>query len=498
MAKDQQKAWRCTVCGYVHQGDQPPECCPVCGAPASDFEPQQPPAPPAQAAPSSWQCLVCGYAHEAAEPAEACPVCAAGPDQFEPQRQTEEQSQASGDAPHVVIIGGGIAGVSAAESARGACAACRITLICGESPLPYYRLNLTRYLAGEITSSVLPVHPQQWYRDKRIDLRDNARATAISPSSHTVTFADGSTLEYDRLILAMGSHPFIPPIAGSDLEGVVSLRTVADADAILEKVASNPACVCIGGGVLGLETAGALAKRGLKVTVLESHEWLMPRQLNRRAGEILEAHLKELGIGLQKQARSRAIVGERSVSGVELQDGSTVPAQMVVIATGVRPDTYLARTAHIEVNRGIVVDNHLRTDAADIFAAGDVAEHNGILYGVWGPSQYQGSIAGLNAVGVETLFGGVPRSNTLKVLGLDMLSIGQVDAADGSYQVVEGQPDDNFHHFVFRDGKMVGCILLGDTSLSAPVKQSIEEGRDFSSLLVKGPAVSDVRTALGA
>ncbi len=496
MSTTKTAAWLCSVCGYVHQGEQPPDYCPVCGTPASDFEPYAAPAAAAAVpAASHWQCLACGYLHEGAEAPDCCPVCAAGRDRFEPLAEPTPGPAAS-QAGHLLIVGGGIAGVSAAEAARQAAPKWRITLIRGEAHLPYYRLNLTRYLAGEIGRDALPIHPGSWFADHDIELIEETRVAGLDPESHSVALVDGRQLIYDRLVLTMGAHAFIPPLPGVALPGVVPLRTVADADAILERAWSKPACVIVGGGVLGLEAAGALARRGLPVTLLESHQWLMPRQLNRRGGEILAAHLATLGISLRLEARTQQFLGEDCLAGVKLVDGAILPAELAVVATGVRPDTYLARKAGLEVNRGIVVDNHLRTSAADVYAAGDVAEHHGVLYGVWGPSQYQGSIAGLNAVGVETAFGGVPRANALKVLGLDLLSIGQFEPEDGSYWVVADEPAGKYRHFVFHDGRLVGCILLGEGGAALAAKKAIEGKRDFSALLAGNPSATEVLAAL--
>jgi len=238
---------------------------------------------------------------------------------------------------------------------------------------------------------------------------------------------------------------------------------------------------------LGLEAAAALAGRGVDVTLLEAHGWLLPRQLNQRAGEVLAEQVVARGITLRSRARTREIVGHPRVGGVRLEDGETIPADLVIVATGIRPNSYLARRAGLAVDRGVVVDDTLATSRPHVFAAGDVAEHRGVVYGIWGPSQHQGSIAGLNMVGVRTEFGGIPRSNALKVLGVDLYSIGQVAAEDGSFHPIDHERDGRYGRFVFHDNRLVGAILLGDTSLTARVKSAIEGREDFSALLRKHP-----------
>ena len=497
MAEPTAQAWRCTVCGTIHRGPEPPEWCPVCGSAREDFEPyEEPAAQSAQAAVGRWRCLNCGYVHVGPEPPEECPVCGAPADRFEPIAEEGAAAEPTGRPTRVVVVGAGIAGISAVEALRQAAPDAQITLVSKESVLPYYRLNLTRYLAGEIGETELPIHPQSWYDEQRVELVLGAEATHVAFDELTVELRGGPAIPFERLILTNGAHPFVPPFPGAHLEGVTSFRTTQHAEQILEAATAGTGCVVIGGGLLGLETAGALARRGAKVTLLESHEWLMPRQLNRKAGELLERHVEDAGITLRKQARTEQIVGDERVAGVELQGGDVVHADLAVISTGVRSNTYLARRAGLEVNRGIVVDNHLGTSHPTVLAAGDVAEHHGALYGAWGASQYQGSIAGMNAAGRGVEFGGLPRSNTLKVLGLNLLSIGQFEPEDGSYHVLETEADGAYARFVFHDGRLVGAILLGDTAVTSPLKHAIETEADFSGLLKQHPTAADVAAHL--
>ena len=491
MADPAEKAWRCTACGYVHRGPQPPECCPVCGAVRLAFEPYTERGPVVAPMPLRWRCLNCGYIQEGRQPTDDCPVCGAPRERFEPLAD-EPPTAAAGKAVRVVIVGAGIAGISAAEAVRNASGDARIALISREPDLPYYWLNLTRYLAGEIGPSDLPMHPPDWYTQQGIEVILDAEATELDLDAHAVTLNNGSRLPFEKLILASGAHSFVPPIAGANIEGVTVLRTVADCQRILNAAKSGARCVCIGGGLLGLETAGALARRGAGVTLLEGHGWLMPRQLTPVAGGILREHVVKLGISLRTEAKTKAIFGEGQVAGVLLEDGTRLATDLVVIAAGIRPNSYLARRAGLEVNSGVVVSNHLVSSHPDVLAAGDVAEHRGVVYGTWGPSQFQGSIAGMNAAGLSVEFGGVSRSNMLKVLGLDLLSTGQFQPEDGSYLVIEDQGDGRYRRFVFHDGRLVGSILLGDTSIASALKSALESRRDFSGLLQRQPTARDV------
>ncbi|MBN1346212.1 MAG: FAD-dependent oxidoreductase [Phycisphaerae bacterium] len=497
MSNETAAAWRCSICGYIHRGDAPPDTCPVCGASRQDFEAYlETPKSTPDTGPTQWRCVNCGYVHPGDTPPAECPVCAAPADRFQSVAEAARALSAPGKLQHVVIIGAGIAGLSAAESLRAASPDVEITLLSKEPTLPYYRLNLTRFVAGEVGENALPIQPENWYEANRIRLARGGEVTGIDLDAHTLMLADGQALGFQKLILTAGAHPAVPPFPGGTKEGVGRFRTVHDAERILAAAARGAKCVIVGGGILGLETAGGLARRGADVTLLEGHGWLLPRQLNQAASPILEQFVAELGVTLVKEARVEEILGDERVQGIRLRDGRSLPAELVVITTGVRPNSYLARIAGLDVNTGVVVDNHLRTSHPDVLAAGDVAEHRGTLYGLWGPSQFQGSIAGMNAAGLSSEFGGIPRSNTLKVLGLDLFSIGEFDPGDASYEVVDGSSDQTYFRFVFRDHLMVGAILLGDTALTSPVKRAIEQRTDMSGLLRKTPSAADVTTHL--
>ena len=494
----EQNTWRCEVCGYVHRGSEPPSECPVCGAPEGDFvafTETKPVAAPAEA--GRWMCMVCQYVHEGDGPPEMCPACAASADCFEPGAEPEVADVVSfGEGAKVVIVGAGIAGLSAAQAVRDASSSAAIVLLSREEALPYYRLNLTRYLAGEVGEEDLPIHPESWYSEQSIRLELGIEAVSIDVQNQRVQLSAGGEESFDKLILTAGAHPFVPPLAGAYREGVVTLRTADDARRILEVAKGGAKCVCLGGGILGMETAAALVRQGAGVTLIEGAPWLMPRQLSARAATILRAHTEALGIATFTGAQVSELSGDERVRGVRLGDDTTIDADLVVVTTGVRSNSHLARSAGLEVNLGVVVDNHLRTSNPNVFAAGDVAEHRGVVYGIWPASQYQGAIAGMNAAGVSTEFGGIPRSNTLKVLGLDLVSIGTVNAEDGSYTVVEDEHDGVYLRFLFHDTHLVGTIMIGDTQHAAHAKTAIEDRVDCSALMRAGVTTKDVAEAL--
>ena len=467
--------------------------CPICGSPKDAFELHTNQIK-SDAAPKvlSWRCLNCNYVHSGSEPPGVCPVCGASQDCFEPLSDLAEKATLAKKAGKIVVVGAGIAGLAAVEAIRTASPGTDITLISKEARPPYYRLNLTRYLAGEISEDKLPIKPQGWFEENRVKLLLDAEVSKLNLTRKTVELCNNQSVLFDKLILTVGAHPFMPPFPGAYRDGVVNLRTLNDAKEILKSDLAGKKCTCIGGGLLGLETAGALVRQGAEVTLLEGHGWLLPRQINQSAGEILAGHVKSSGIKLRTKARNQEILGDERVRGVLLEDQSIIDTDLLVVATGIRANSYLARTAGLDVNQGIVVDNLLRTSHPDVFAAGDVAEHRGLVYGTWAPAQYQGSIAGMNAAGANAEFGGIPRSNALKVLRLELFSIGQIEPVDGSYEAIEKETDGHYFRFVFHDNHLVGAILLGDAKLATPVKKAIESKHDFSDLLTKHPDAGDV------
>ena len=451
MNEQASNAWRCVVCGYIHHGGSPPETCPVCGAASSDFEP------------------------------------------FDAGRQKETYTAAPApQGQSVVIAGGGIAALSAAEAVRKHSTDARITLICKEEHLPYYRLNLTRLLAGEITEDDLLIHKASWYQEHAIETLAASEAQFLSSDAKHVTLASGEKISFQKLILALGADPVIPRLPGSDLSQVFTLRTLADARRVLEAAHPGSRGIVIGGGLLGLEAAGALCSRGVDITLLEGHKYLMPRQLTQTAGRILGEFVGSLGIRLLTQARTKEIAGGGKVSQVILENNQVLSADFVILATGVRACSELAVKAGLPAKGGILVDDYLVSAHPDILAAGDIAEHRGICYGAWAAAQYQGKIAGMNALGLNVEFGGIPRSHTLKVLGLPVVSIGQFEPLSCNSLVLEQEEGGSYRRVVLHQGVIIGAVLLGDTQGSAALAGAIERSTNVSGIVQHTTTVDEL------
>jgi nitrite reductase (NADH) large subunit len=397
-----------------------------------------------------------------------------------------------------VIVGNGVAGVTAAQTIVRADSSAEVHIL-GLEPYPYYRRPLLwEFIAGQIERDALYFRPPAWYAGRGIQLHLGIEATMLDPTAHRLALADGSQVEYDRLLLATGCRPFVPPCEGTDKAGVFTLRTLDDAQAI--KAYSPPSsppvggteggAVVIGGGLLGLETARALRTTGLEVTVVEFFPHLLPRQLDAEGAEVLQSLLEAQGLRIITSGATESVLGDGRADGIRLQDGRVVPAGLVLFSTGVRSEVALAQAAGLGVNRGIVVDEQLQTrwldghPAEDVFAAGDAAEFEGQVYGIIPPAIEQARVAAANMVapGSATYSGTLP-STTLKVAGAELTSLGE--------SVVEAEEYDQLRHtdlaaghyrkFVLREGRIVGAILLNDKERTQPVRQLVEQGVNVSA-----------------
>ncbi len=436
-----------------------------------------------------WVCNVCGFSSAGAEPPDACPQCGTDRDHFEAVHP---------DGKRYLIIGAGIAGVSAADALHQADPDSKVVLLSDETELPYFRMNLTRYLAGELDSSKLDLHSRAWYLENHIELHLNTKVVDIDAQAQRVFSADGHSYEYDALIMTTGASPFMPPFPGADLAGVQTLRTLRDANAVLSVCTRPVNVVCIGGGLLGLEVAGAISRRGAQVSLVESLPWLLPRQLDQASSRILQQKIEAMGIKVYTGAKTKALLGEEHVESVELESGTLLPADLVIISAGVSANLELARKAGLAVNRGMLVDDAMRTSDPHIFAAGDDTEHQGRMYGLWVPAKSQGSIAGYSAAGKPAKFAGDPPSARLKVLGIDLFSIGQINPAESGDVLLVDENNGNYASFLFRKGVLIGSILLGDASLAASVKNAVEAQKDYSAELAGGVSGSAFTKVLKA
>ena len=380
-----------------------------------------------------------------------------------------------------LIVGNGVAGTTAAEQIRKNDKNGTITLLTDEG-LPFYsRIRLPEYIAKEIPEDQLVIKKEDWYKDRSIDLVLNSRIVKADAAGKILTDEKGREYGYDVLLVATGSHSFLPPIKGLEKSGVFSLRNVKDARKILSHAEKIDDAVLIGGGLLGLESGNAIRKLGKKVTVVEFFPRLLPRQLDVPGAERLQAIMEEMGFAFRLGAKTSEITGESRLEGVLLEGGELLKCGMVIISAGVRPNMELAEMLGLDADKGIKVDNNMKTSVADIYAAGDVAEFNGMPYGIWPAATDQGKIAGDNMAGVTSTYNGTTMSNKLKVVGIDLASAGNIDAED-QLEAKTMTAENIYKKMVFDGNTIAGCIMLGNTRGFNQIVKAMSDKKDVSAV----------------
>jgi nitrite reductase (NADH) large subunit len=396
----------------------------------------------------------------------------------------------------LVMVGNGMAGVRAIEELLKLAPDLYDITVFGAEPHPNYnRILLSPVLAGEQTLDEIVLNDWAWYSDNGITLHAGWKVTAVDRVKRLVSAenAAGETLQapYDRLVLATGSHPFILPLPGKDLQGVLAYRDIADTQAMIDAAAQYPHAVVIGGGLLGLEAANGLMKRGMQVTVIHASEWLMERQLDKVAAQMLQASLEARGMQFRMNAQTAALIGDENgrVIKVEFKDGAHVPANLVVMAVGIRPNTALAENMGLHVNRGIVVTDTLQTVTDPrIWSVGECAAHRGVAYGLVAPLFEQGKVLAnhLAEFGIARYTGSLT-STKLKVTGIDLFSAGDFMGNAECEKIVMSDPAGGvYKKLVIKGDQLVGACLYGDTV----------DGSWYFKLLRDGRSVADIRDKL--
>lgn len=387
----------------------------------------------------------------------------------------------------LVIVGSGMASGRMLEHL---CAAAPdrydVTLFGAEPHGNYNRIMLSPVLAGEASFEEIVTHDRAWYAERGIRCRFGETVTKIDRARKAVHSRNGET-PYDKLVIATGSAPFILLVAGRDLNGVVSFRDVDDVEAMLAVASRDGArAVVIGGGLLGLEAAAALRKRGMEVVVLHLMGHLMELQLDPDAGLLLQQELEGRGVRVHCRAQTTAILGHKRVEAVLLDDGTIYPADLVVMAAGIRPETRIAIDAGLHVERGVVVDDRMQA-ANDILAVGECAEHDGRCYGFVEPLYEMAAVAAANLLGSEAKFRPTHFAANLKVTGVQLFSAGAFATGTGSEQILLRDPAMGvYRKLVLRDDRLAGAVLLGD----------VAEGAWYLDLIRSGESVAAFRDDL--
>lgn len=428
-----------------------------------------------------WKCLICGVIFDGVEPPNTCPVCGAGVDQF--VEVVESTNNFSKDKDETfIIIGNGAAGYYAANAIRTRNKKCKITMISEENTLTYFRPQLSDYLSSSINDSEFYLSPEQWYKENNIDVILNSTVNDIKSDEKNIILENGSTIQYDKLILANGSSSFVPPTSGADKEGVFSLKYLSDASKIKSYMEKSKNAVVIGGGLLGLEAAWEMKKCGLEVTVVEFASRLLPRQLDDEGYNLFKKSISDCGVNIILGDSVEEILGEDKVNAVRLKSGKTINTDLVLFSIGIRPNKQLGEKAGLSSDKGVIVNDKMETSVKDIYACGDVCEYNGRVYGNWPASLEMGTVAGANAASDELYFTDFVSSVIFSSMNIELFSCGNFSS--NSQSLSSQNPDKNtYQKLFFEDNKLVGGILIGDTKKSGKIMTAIQSGKTITEIL---------------
>jgi nitrite reductase (NADH) large subunit len=391
----------------------------------------------------------------------------------------------------IVVVGGGIAGQAVVEAVRERDREVPLTLVCGEPRLPYDRVRLSNILVDGTGPETLQLRPEEWYADHDVRVLVDCHVDWARPDQNLLGLHGGMLLRFDALCLATGSTALMPPIPGLELDGVHAFRGPEDCDAIRSAAVGGDVrrAAVIGGGLLGLEAARGIAAQGCEVTVVHLMDRLMERQLDARAAGMLLPAFEALGVSVALQRSTARLTGGGRVDGLEFADRSRLDADLVVVSIGIRPQTALAADAGIGVERGIVVDDAMRTSAPGVVAVGECAQHDGMVHGLVAPILEQAKVAADTLVGREAAYRGSIPSAKLKVAGIDLVSIG---AAEGEAEaVVSDAAAGVYRKLVVTGGVATGAILLGDIRGTEALLADVQRGEEIADPLARIVAAAE-------
>lgn len=431
------------------------------------------------------KCLVCGEIFDSS--LEVCPVCGVGKENFVPV-EAEDTGYRRDTQNLYAIIGGGAAGLNAAKAIRERDKTGSIYMLSNEAYPAYNRPMLTKSLVAGLDAEQIAVQEASWYEENNVCLLLGKNVVSIDTEKKEIHTDDGAKFKYTKLIYALGSECFIPPIQGADQPEVIAIRRLSDTQKVTELLPQTKEAVVIGGGVLGLEAAWELKKARCKVTVLELAPRLMGRQLDEGAGEMIKAVSEAQGITIHTGVQIEAIEGDGHVTGVRLGDGRVFPAQLVIVSCGVRANVAVAKAAGIETDRAVVVNSRMETSAADVYACGDCAQYQGINYAIWPQAVEEGKTAGANAAGETLEYTGVPAALTFHGMNTALFAIGDNGSnPDLVYRTVEfkDMARKQYEKYYFRNNRLCGAILIGDVSRMGEMTEAVEKRASFSELFGK-------------
>ena len=429
------------------------------------------------------KCLVCGAVFDSS--IDICPVCGVGPENFV-EVEAEENEFSNDTKNFYIILGNGAAGHYAAEAIRKRDRTGTITMISNEPYRTYNRPMLTKSIMAGLNEEQIAVEDASWYEENHIYQILGHEVVKIDPEAKEVHLDDGSKYHYTKLIYALGSECFIPPIKGADKDGVIAIRRLSDTKKVAEKLKETKHAVVIGGGVLGLEAAWELKKSRCEVTVLELAPVLMGRQLDKTAGEMLKKISEGQGIQIHTGVQIEAIEGGEKAEGVRLADGTVIPAELVIVSCGVRANTALAKEAGIETDRAVIVNEKMETNIPDIYACGDCAQYEGINYAIWPQAVEEGKTAGAQAAGDDNTYSTVPAALSFHGMNTALFAAGDNGQnPDLIYKTVEYKDEGKkqYQKYYFLNNRLCGVILIGDTSRMAEMTEALKHHRQYKEII---------------
>jgi nitrite reductase (NADH) large subunit len=381
----------------------------------------------------------------------------------------------------VIIVGNGLGGTVAAKTLREIDSEVEIDIFAEEKYRYYPRPNLIEFLAGNLPVEKIFAYPEEWYSQQKIEVHLKKPVKKLIPDSQEIEVEGGGKETYDSLLLAAGSFPFVPPFKGAEEQGVFTVRTLDDALEILEYQKNHNRVAVIGGGLLGLEIARALSLRGASVEVVEFFEYLLPRQLDKQGSSLLKSQIEKMGMNIHLGLATEEILGQEEVKGLKFKGGQELEVDMAIVAAGIRPELELGREAGLDTDRGLVVDDFLQSSDPKIFAAGDILQHRGKIYGIIPATFAQARLAASNILGQKKKYEGTIPWNTLKVAGLYLTSIGLINPENESQEEIkeERKEEGIYKKVILQEGIIVGAVWVGTKKGVDHLSRAISEKKNI-------------------
>jgi nitrite reductase (NADH) large subunit len=390
-------------------------------------------------------------------------------------------------------VGGGVAAINAIKSIREYDSKADILVFQNENYYPYYRIRLTKSLFENLDIDKILLQKKEWYASNNVQLHLGVEISAVDVRNNQITLADGRTFDYDQLLLANGASNFKPPIEGIDHDGVYSIRKYDDIQNIKANSDGIDTVVCIGGGIQNLEAAWALSSQGKKVIIAEFQDKLMPRQLDSKASELLKKSVEDLSIQVLLNTQITKIMGKTGVTGVLTKEDKQYDCDMIIYSVGIRPNIKIYENTPLQINQGVIIDDRMRTNISNIYAAGDIAEFYGRVGGLWTIAAEQGKIAGYNIAGNEAVYTvGLPVT-TMNAFNLSIFSVGNVNEDSCSQTITDDNSEQKSYKRLFiQNNKIIGAINIGDNKFNTLLKNLVIKEAELPEIDLSKGSVNDL------